>query len=106
MLFELRQYEIKPGQQAKWVSFMEEVIIPFQASKGMVILGSFTEETDESVYVWIRRFRDEAEREAQYEAVYQSDEWKNEIGPQIPEMMNREGIVVRRLIPTPHSALQ
>ena len=106
VLFELRQYKVRPGQQAKWVKFMEEVIIPFQASKGMVILGSFVDETDESVYVWIRRFRDEAEREAQYEAVYQSEEWTTKIGPQIPEMMDREGIAVRRLLPTPHSVLQ
>ena len=84
MLFELRQYRIKPGQQARWVEFMENIIIPFQQSKGMVILGSFIDEEDETVYIWIRRFRDEAEREAQYEAVYQSDEWTNEIGPQIP----------------------
>lgn len=106
MLFELRQYRIKPGRQADWVDFMENVIIPFQASKGMVILGSFTDEEDETVYIWMRRFRDEAEREAQYEAVYQSDEWKNDIGPRIPDMMERESIVVRRLNPTPHSALQ
>ena len=106
MLFELRQYRIKPGRQAAWVEFMEDTIIPFQQSKGMVILGSFTDEEDETVYIWVRRFRDEAEREAQYEAVYQSDEWTNEIGPRIPEMMEREGIVVRRLNPTPHSAIQ
>ncbi|MBH77530.1 MAG: NIPSNAP family containing protein [Dehalococcoidia bacterium] len=106
MLFELRQYRIKPGQQARWVEFMENVIIPFQQSKGMVILGSFVEEDDETVYIWIRRFRDEAEREAQYEAVYQSNEWKDKIGPQIPDMMDREGVVVRRLNATPHSPLQ
>ena len=106
MIFELRQYTIRPGKQAQWVDFMEQVIIPFQASKGMVILGSFVDESDESVYIWVRRFRDDAEREAQYEAVYQSDHWKNEIGPKIPEMMDREGIVVRRLLPTPHSAIQ
>ena len=106
MLFELRQYRIKPGQQARWVEFMENIIIPFQQSKGMVILGSFIDEDDETVYIWIWRFRDEAEREAQYEAVYQSDEWKNEIGPLISDMMEREGIVVRRLNATPHSALQ
>ena len=106
MLIELRQYRIKPGRRADWVAFMEETIIPFQTSKGMVILGSFTDEEDETVYIWMRRFRDEAEREAQYEAVYQSDEWKDGIAPRIPEMMEREGVVVRRLHPTPHSAIQ
>jgi hypothetical protein len=30
MIFELRQYHIRRGQQAKWVKCMEEEIIPFQ----------------------------------------------------------------------------
>ena len=28
--FELRQYRMRPGQQKKWVKFMEEEIIPYQ----------------------------------------------------------------------------
>ena len=58
MFFELRQYEIKPGCQEAWVKLMEEEIIPFQVSKGMVVLGSFVGEADESIYYWIRRFRE------------------------------------------------
>ena len=104
MLFELRQYRIKPGRQADWVEFMENVIIPFQQSKGMVILGSFTQEDDETVYVWIRRLIDEAEREAQYEAVYQSDEWTNEIGPRDPGHDGARGH--RRPPPQPHAPLR
>jgi hypothetical protein len=60
MIFELRQYHIRPGQREKWVKCMEEEIIPFQVKMGMVILGSFVGEEDESVYVWIRRFESEA----------------------------------------------
>ena len=41
MFFELRQYRMRPGHEENWVKYMEEVIIPFQISKGMVILGSF-----------------------------------------------------------------
>jgi hypothetical protein len=106
MLFELRQYTIRPGQRENWVRCMEEEVIPFQVSKGMVILGSFVADEDESTYVWIRRFKDEAERERLYEAVYQSDHWKNVIGPKVPDMIDRELIKVTRLIPTPKSALQ
>ncbi len=106
MLFELRQYHIRPGKQAEWVALMEEEIIPFQSSQGMVILGSFTEEEDESVYIWIRRFKDEEERKAQYAAVYESDTWTNQIGPKIPDLMEREQIKVRRLNPTAKSAIQ
>ena len=81
MLFELRQYKVKPGQQATWVKLMEEEIIPFQTAKGMVILGSFVGEQDDSVYVWLRRFEDEAERERLYKAVYESDHWQQKIAP-------------------------
>ena len=106
MLFELRQYKIQPGKQAEWVRLMEDEIIPFQVSQGMVIVGSFVGEDDDSVYVWIRRFADEAERARLYEAVYQSDHWRDEIAPRIPELMDREAIQVTRLEPTPKSVIQ
>jgi hypothetical protein len=106
MLFELRQYRTKPGQREKWVQFMEEVIIPFQVSKGMVILGSFVGEEEEDLYVWIRRFASEAERKQLYAAVYESDYWKNEVAPKVPTMLDREAIKVTRLEATPKSAIQ
>jgi hypothetical protein len=59
VFFELRQYRTKPGQREKWVKFMEEEIIPFQVSKGMVILGSFVGQEEDDLYVWIRRFASE-----------------------------------------------
>ena len=79
MFFELREYRTLPGQRENWVRFMEEEIIPFQVSKGMVILGSFTGEEEDDLYVWVRRFESEEEREKLYAAVYESDTWVNEI---------------------------
>lgn len=106
MLFELRQYTIAPGQRERFVQLMEEKIIPFQTSKGMVILGSFVAEEDDQTYVWIRRFRSEEEREQLYDAVYNSDYWRDEIAPSVGEMMNRETINVTRLNATPRSPIQ
>lgn len=106
MFFELREYRTQPGQRENWVKFMEEVIIPFQTSKGMVIVGSFVGEEEGDLYIWVRRFASEQERERLYEAVYESDEWKNEIAPQIPDMMQRDKIVVRRIESTPMSVIQ
>jgi len=106
MFFELRQYHIRPGQQKAWVKCMEEEIIPFQVKMGMVILGSFVGEEDQSVYVWIRRFENEPERKRLYDAVYQSDYWKNDISPRVGTMIDREKIVVTRLLATPHSVIQ
>ncbi len=106
MFFELRQYHIRPGKKDAWVRMMEDEIIPFQQSQGMVIVGSFTGEEDDSVYVWIRRFDSEEEREELYEKVYQSETWLNDIGPRIPELMDREQINVQRIEPTKVSTLR
>lgn len=106
MFFELREYRTKPGQRENWVRFMEERSIPFQSGKGMTIVGSFVGQEEDDLYIWIRRFESEAERERLYEAVYESDTWKNDTGPKIPEMMDREKIVVRRIEATPKSVAQ
>jgi NIPSNAP len=104
--YELRQYKVLPGKMNEWVKIMEEEIIPFQVSKGMVICGSFRGETDDSVYVWLRRFESEAEREALYKAVYESDHWKTKIGPRAPGYLDRSAAVVTRIIPTAKSTMR
>ena len=106
MFFELREYRTMPGQRENWVEFMEEEIIPFQVSKGMTILGSFVGEEEDDLYIWVRRFDSEEQREKLYEAVYESEYWVNEVAPRIPEMMDRSKIVVRRIEATPRSVIQ
>jgi hypothetical protein len=104
--YELRQYKVRPGMLDGWIKIMEEEIIPFQISKGMVICGSFRGETDESAYIWLRRFESEAQREALYKAVYEMEYWKTEIAPRVPEYLDRSGMVITRIIPTPKSTVQ
>ncbi len=104
--YELRRYKVLPGKLDAWVKIMEEEIIPFQVSKGMVICGSFRGESDESVYVWLRRFESEAQREALYKAVYESDHWKEKIAPRVPDHLDRSAAVITRIIPTAKSTVQ
>ena len=104
--YELRQYKVLPGKMDEWVKIMEQEIIPFQVSKGLVICGSFRGETDDSVFVWLRRFESEAEREAQYKGVYESDHWKNEIAPRVSDYLDRSAMVVTRIVPTAKSAMR
>jgi hypothetical protein len=104
--YELRKYPVRPGMLEGWVKIMEEEIIPFQISKGMVITGSFHGETDPSIYIWMRRFESEEQRVALYAAVYQSEYWKTQIDPRVPEYLDRSGIVVTRIVPTPKSTVQ
>lgn len=104
-LYELRRYEIRPGKMAEWLKLMEEEIIPFQTQLGIPIAGSFQVE-GEDVYIWIRRFESEAERERLYEAVYKSDHWLQNLTDRVGQCINRETIQVTRLTPTSRSVLQ
>src|SRR5487761_1787057 len=104
--YELRQYKVLPGKMDEWVKIMEEEIIPFQVSKGMVICGSFRGESDDSAYVWLRRFESEAEREALYKAVYDTDYWKTKIAPRVPACLDRAAMVVTRILPTAKSTMR
>lgn len=106
MLFELRQYKTRPGQRDKWVQFFEAEILPFQTSKGMQILASFVGEEEADTFVWVRRFESEAERVRLYKEVYESDHWKTNVAPHIPDLLDREQIRVTRMNPTPASAIQ
>ena len=104
--FELRQYKVRPGKMDEWVRLMEEEIIPFQTSKGMVVTGSFRGEDDDASYIWIRRFETEADRERLYKTVYESDFWRDEIGPRISEFLERDRSVITRIVPTSRSPMQ
>ena len=121
--FELRIYQVQPGKMQEWLSFMEEVVIPFQVKQGMVIHGSFTmDSTDEfslkdgervmdstpkgETYVWIRRFESAEQKEKLYKAVYESEEWVNNIGPRVGTLIDRNSIVVHNLSATALSVMK
>lgn len=100
MFYELRQYVLRPGTRDRWVALMQERIEPFQKRQGMQIVGCFTVPEEPDAFVWIRRFDDEAQRKSQYDAVYKSAEWLEQIKPQIDEMLIREKMKVTLLEPT------
>ncbi len=107
MFFELRTYRTKPGMLDQWAKVMDERIIPFQISRGMVVVGSFMGEEEEDLYIWIRRFESEEERAQLYKAVYEDGIWLNELKPLADEMLDRtQGIDVKKLVATPKSVIQ
>lgn len=104
--FELRQYRIRPGQREAWIKIMEEEIIPFQISKGMVICGTFLGSEDQDLYVWLRRFESEEERRQLYEDVYQSEHWRTKLDQRVSELIDRDQIKVTRIEATTKSVLR
>ena len=106
MFYELRQYKVLPGKMDAWLKLMEGEFIPFAVAQRHEHHGSFCREEDETVYVWMRRFESEAERERLDAAVYGSDFVKNDIGPRVGGLLARDGHTVQRIVPTPASATQ
>jgi len=106
MIYELRQYRVKKGKMKQWRKVMEEMIVPFQESQGMVIPAGFAVPREKDLYIWLRRFRNEAERKRQYRKVYESDQWKKVIAPRVDELLDTSAIVVTDLAPEPWSVLQ
>ena len=104
--FELRHYTIRPGKMEEWLDFVHETVIPYQIRCGVVFCGSFRDEQDDSAFIWIRRFESEDAREQVYNAIYQSDEWKNNIGPKVAELIDREAIQVTRMLANSQSPMQ
>lgn len=106
MFFELRFYPVKSGKMKEWVKQMEEVVIPFQVSKGITFVGSFVSLDNPDEYIWIRRFESEEERERLYREIYESDHWKQEIGPKNGELIDRANIRVVKMEATQKSVIR
>ena len=121
--FELRIYKVNPGKMEEWVELMEKVILPFQTSKGMVVHGSFIEKSfdqfslndgnremnrdeNRNNYIWIRRFQNEAHKEKLYKDVYESEEWVNDIGPKVANLIDRNSIKIHNLTSTELSIMK
>lgn len=106
MLYELRQYRIKPGARDAWVRLMDEKIIPFQKSCGITVTGSFIACEDDDLYIWIRCFENEAARKDLYDKVYGSAEWQGEIRKAMGDMLLKQEIKVTLMKATEASDLR
>ncbi|MBN42670.1 MAG: NIPSNAP family containing protein [Alphaproteobacteria bacterium] len=104
--FELRQYKIRRNKMKEWLKVFDEEIAPFQIGKGMVICGSWHGEADDSIFVWMRRFNSEKERERLYKAVYEDPYWQTEIAPRVGKLIFRDKIQVQRIVPNKKSNVQ
>jgi hypothetical protein len=105
MFFELRQYRIKKGKMKQWVKYAEEVLLPFQISQGMVVVGTFVGLEEKDLFVWIRRFESERERKKLYKKVYESETWLKQIKLEVDKMLIRPKMVITTLKATPKSII-
>lgn len=84
---------------------MEEAVLPLHAAAGVAVVGTFTDEDDEDVYIWIRAFADEAARARGYRAIYESETWLSDVSPRVGELLDRSSVTKMTVRPTAGSLL-
>ncbi|GAB3480017.1 NIPSNAP family protein [Marinomonas epiphytica] len=97
-IVELREYKVLPGKLEAWLTWMAEEILPYQVSKGMRVLNTYThqDEDGQDWFVWLREFDSESERQRLYEETY-NDWWVSEIRPKVFQHIDQKAIRVRVL---------
>ncbi|MEX1092987.1 MAG: NIPSNAP family protein [Acidimicrobiia bacterium] len=103
MLLEIRTYTLHPGKRPEFVAWFEEEVAPAMEAAGMTISGSFVAADDEDVFVYLRQFADEAERERLTAAFYSSEVWLS--GMKERALALESGYEVRVVKSTPRSAM-
>jgi hypothetical protein len=103
MLLEIRTYTLHPGKRPEFVSWFEEEVAPAMKAAGMSIVGSFESIEDDDVFVYLRRFVDEDERDRLTAAFYSSQVWLS--GMKERALALESGYEVRLVRSTPRSAM-
>ncbi len=74
MRFQLRRYTIKPGEMEAWLREWREKVKPLRARFGFEVVGSWTAEPDQ--FVWILRYDGPLSWEEADRAYYSAPERK------------------------------
>lgn len=104
MFYEIRRERAVPGRGKELIGWMNEQVIPLHEASGMIVVGAFTDASDEDSFVWIRKFASDEEREEIVERVHQNPLFESAIRPRLKDLMAGEAVTVR-LVPTAHSRL-
>ena len=103
MMLEIRTYTLHPGKRREFVAWFEDEMVPAMEQFGFTIVGSFESIEDEDVFVYLRSFSDEAERDRLTATFYASETWLS--GMRDKALALEAGYEVRLLRSTPRSHL-
>lgn len=86
MVFELRNYLLKPGARDEFIRYFKNHFIDSQKTMGASIPAMFTIKDEPDRFFWIRGFDSMRERSQFLPAFYNGDVWKK-FGPAANDMM-------------------
>lgn len=79
MIVEVRTYQVKPGLRDRFLEFFRRDAVPLQRSLGISVLGPFIDLENPDVFIWMRGFPSLEERERMRSALYDGEQWRNEL---------------------------
>lgn len=97
MIYEIRWYEARPGRRDELVALMDQKVIPFMESFGIVVVGSYRDVHNEAGYVWIRRFDDEAHAASRTAEAYGNHRWTDELHDAVLQLMDPHHAVITKV---------
>ncbi len=99
-IVELREYQIKSGKKQEWLQWLRNELLPYQRSKGMIIIDTYIRTDDDGIdyFVWLREFKSEKSRQEIYKNTY-DEKWIKEIRPKVFTFIDENSICVKILEP-------
>ena len=93
---ELRQYTLRGGRREDLINLFEREFIESQETLGLHVLGIFTDLDDPDRFVWLRGFRDMAQRRAGLQAFYTGPVWKANNRAANATMLDSDNVLLLR----------
>lgn len=85
---------------------MDTEVIPLLESFGITVVGSYRDLSNETGYLWIRRFDDLEQKEKTTTAVYESPAWVDDLHGRVLDVMDDPSTAVVTVVrATPRSHL-
>jgi hypothetical protein len=92
-LIEVRTYRTLPGKRDELLRLLIERALPVHRDLGMRVLGPFPSLEDETTFVWLRAFPDEASRQPMKDAFYQGEPWVSQLEAVMMPLIDDYGAV-------------
>jgi NIPSNAP protein len=96
---ELRQYTLRGGRREELINLFEREFIEPQETIGAHVLGIFRDVDDPDRFVWMRGFKDMAQRHAALQAFYTGPVWRANSRAANATMLDSDNVLLLRPLP-------
>lgn len=101
MIYEFRNYTLRPGRRDTLIELFEREFIEGQEAAGMGVVGQFRDLDDPNMYPWIRKFPDMEARRAALTAFYGGPIWKANRDAANATLLDSDNVLLLRPAPVP-----